>query len=166
VSDVFKHNHDGQVVQTIRSADGGVDIILLSSDGTSIDAVVQCKRFAPNRKIGVELIRQIVGVCIDWQTPHAVIVTSSAYTSNASKLANRFKEHGFIIDLIGASELLLLLKSYNEELPPLTKLSVGELEDLVMHNRDAIESSIVVPDTLTEDGTSHGWSFRRRVTRF
>lgn len=164
VADVFKRNHGGQVIQTLRSADGGADVILLSHDGTSIDTVVECKRFAQHRKVGVDLIRQMVGVCVDWQTAHAIIVTSSGFTSNAVDLTARFRSHGFTIDLIGANELLLLLKSYNQELPPLTKLSIGDRQDLILQNRAAIADSILIPDSAS--GTSHGWTFRKRVTRF
>ena len=166
VADVYRRNHGGQVVQTARSHDGGADILLLSLDGLFIDAVVECKHYAKSRKVGVELVRQMVGVCVDWEVLRALIVTSSAFTSNATDLATRFKTFGFNIDLVGASELLRLLGSYNEALPPLENLSLRDRQDLILHNQEAIEDSIVIPETVDEIGTSHGWRFRRMVKRF
>lgn len=39
VADVFRCNYASDVIQTARSADGGADMLLLSRDGKSVDAV-------------------------------------------------------------------------------------------------------------------------------
>jgi HJR/Mrr/RecB family endonuclease len=70
--------------------DGGIDIIAVRrvEPGLDVNMLVQCKRFAPARKVGVEVVQQLWGV--KWQKAfhHAVLATTSAFTRGARRSAS------------------------------------------------------------------------------
>jgi hypothetical protein len=166
VADVLRRAGKYMIVQTARTADGGADILLLSEDGSCLSGVVECKRYARERTIGVDLIRQIVGVCVDWQVRDATIVTSSAFTSGAYDLAERFGESGFHVDLVAAQDFLNALKVYNAALPPLDAMSSEFRADFIAHNREALRNSIVIPPERHEDTMTGNFRFIRSVKRY
>lgn len=75
------------VQRTPRSRDGGIDLI-----GTRIDEIgfeqriiVQCKDYA--RAVGVEVVRELLGVLATDGSTRPIIVASSGLTPDATKLA-------------------------------------------------------------------------------
>lgn len=83
-----------KVELTPASRDGGKDLIIVkrSDLGTAL-TFVECKRYAPDRPVGVEIVRTLNGVVEEGRATSGIIITSSRFTEGAraeqSKLAWR-----------------------------------------------------------------------------
>lgn len=102
--------------------DGGADILLLNDETNGVQAIIECKKYARNRTLGVIAVRTLIGAAVDWDVRRAYLVTTSDFSSVARFKAIDYKKRGYEIDLIAASDILRLLQVYNEQLPPLDKL--------------------------------------------
>jgi hypothetical protein len=78
-----------KVTRTPRSRDGGVDLIADHVDevGLAQRLFVQCKDHA--RPVGVEVVRELIGVLPAGQPIHAILAARSGVTADAQALANR-----------------------------------------------------------------------------
>src|SRR5262249_31340215 len=70
--------------------DEGIDIIAIKRLKPDIDTnmLVQCKRFSEQRKVGVDLIRQLWAVKSQRSFNQAMLVTSSTFTRGAREHAS------------------------------------------------------------------------------
>lgn len=77
---------------TPRTRDGGKDIVATKRDvfGEHI-YLVECKRYAPNKKVGVEQVRSIHGVATSERATKGVLVTTSSFSKDAIKFAAPLK---------------------------------------------------------------------------
>ena len=52
-----------QIKLSPPTRDGGFDILGITADASGLEAswIVECKRYAENRKVGVDLVRQLYG---------------------------------------------------------------------------------------------------------
>jgi len=77
-----------EVIVTPRSRDGGVDIraVHKSSVGTLL-YLIECKRYAPERPVGVEIVRALYGVAAAERASCAVLATTSYFTNGAKEFA-------------------------------------------------------------------------------
>src|SRR5829696_3437346 len=57
-ADVFS-SHGYRVALTQSTRDGGADILLLKHDSDMLTAIVECKRYARRRRVGVSLVRTL-----------------------------------------------------------------------------------------------------------
>jgi hypothetical protein len=123
IGDIFKQI-GYSVEMTKKSRDGGVDIYILSGSGEKI-GIIECKRYKPTRKVDITLVSKLLGTQLALDTKKAYLVTTSSYTEPAVKRseANGIARHGFELNLLDASDILRLLKLYNEQLPPLDKIT-------------------------------------------
>jgi len=77
---------------TPRTRDGGRDILAARSDALgSLLYLVECKRYGPKNKVGVEVVRAIHGVTNSERATKGVIVTTSFFTKNAIDFATPLK---------------------------------------------------------------------------
>jgi HJR/Mrr/RecB family endonuclease len=80
---------DVELTQATR--DGGTDIIAVSKDvdgsGLRTSFVVECKKYRPDRKIGIAVARQLLQVKAEKAVSHALIVTTSDFSEDAYKYA-------------------------------------------------------------------------------
>ncbi|MEM8667431.1 MAG: restriction endonuclease [Planctomycetota bacterium] len=127
VCDIFKH-HGWDAQLTLPSKDGGADVILFQNGERT--AIVECKKYSSRRKVGVGMVRQLVGASVRFDVRNAHIVTSSSFTSGAEKAARDYVDDGFTIDLHAASDLFQLLAVYNANLPRLPEISAADAYDL------------------------------------
>jgi restriction system protein len=104
-NDVFKAN-GFQTIQTARTKDGGADILLLASADDCIAGIVECKQYDRGRPIGVSTVRSLVGAAVYWDVREAYLVTSSSFTSYSKKSVEEFKERGYHLNLVDATEFL------------------------------------------------------------
>lgn len=76
-----------EVQLTPKTRDGGHDIVAVASDrlGLSTKYIVECKRYAPDRPIRVELVRSLYGVKQQQRADHAILATTSYFTRDAMK---------------------------------------------------------------------------------
>ena len=79
-----------EVTLTPYSKDGGKDIIAKKKDhlGTFL-FFVECKRYAPNKPIGVGLVRQLNGVVQAGQATAGILVTTSFFTRGAKEFQKK-----------------------------------------------------------------------------
>ncbi|PZD82339.1 hypothetical protein FE661_03760 [Acidithiobacillus ferrooxidans] len=67
-------------------ADGGVDIRLFHRETGALIAVTQCKAW-PDKPIGVELVRQLLGTMTHEKVPTGTFITNGTFTKPAEELA-------------------------------------------------------------------------------
>lgn len=98
---------------TPRTRDGGRDILAARSDALgSLLYLVECKRYARDRKVGVELVRAIHGVTQAERATKGVIVTTSSFTRGALAFASPLK---YGIELRDFDALTSWLNSYRSK---------------------------------------------------
>lgn len=150
VADVFK-THGFRVILTAQSRDNGADIVLLHNERNDATAIVECKRYASNRPVGVSLVRYLAGAAIDWEVNKAYLVTTSSFSSIAHKKVMDYARRGIEIELIAMSELAMLLGVYNTKLPPLSKLTSDERRQIVASSLPGIMRHHRVESTSSEE---------------
>ena len=110
------YDFEQQVAQMLRgrgltaevtggTGDEGVDII--AYDNTPVTggmSLIQCKRYSPDKKVGVAEVRELYGTMQEKQSAKGVLVTSSTFTAGALKFAE-----GKSIELIDGARLSELI---------------------------------------------------------
>lgn len=92
---------------TAKSYDNGIDIIAKrEKKSQKQEVLIQCKRYTKS-KIGVSEVRNLLGVVTNEKSTKRVLVTSSTFTNEAKK----FAEKNPSIELINNSDLVELLNS-------------------------------------------------------
>lgn len=127
IADVYRHL-GFEVELTQQTHDEGIDVVILNN--RKIQQVVQCKRNAATRKIGVGVVREILGVALYTGVSRATIVATSSFSEFATRFAADVNERlsPMRIDLLDASSLVASIGAYNVTLPPLHLNPI--LEDL------------------------------------
>jgi hypothetical protein len=100
------------VEQTQQTRDGGIDLICLSKKNKKL--LVQCKRYAKERKVTISEVDRLLGVTMRTKGNEAHLVTSSFFTAPAIKAANQTHKEIMSFKLIDAHELLSLLEVYSD----------------------------------------------------
>lgn len=77
-------DHGFDVELTRASRDGGYDILAkLNNPATSFIALVECKKYSPENRVGVEIVRGLYGVTEMKGANQGLVVTSSFFTRGA-----------------------------------------------------------------------------------
>jgi Restriction endonuclease len=99
-------------VSASRRGDNGVDIYATQAVGESqVNWIIQCKCYAPNHKIGPNIIRELVGALANYPAgTKGMVATTSTFSNGAKEEAAK---HG--IRLVDGSEFLRLVESANAE---------------------------------------------------
>ena len=80
------------ITLTPASRDGGVDIYAAKqSELGSFLYLVECKRYAPENKVGVGLIRELLGVVAQQRATAGILATTSFFTAGAQELQRDVK---------------------------------------------------------------------------
>lgn len=99
-----------EVELTPATRDGGRDIIAYVRNGlTNFLAHVECKRYSPDNKVSVEIIRSVVGVHHMRNANKSIIVTTGFYTKDAKAEAKLVEN---TLDLKDYHDLKLMLSKY------------------------------------------------------
>ncbi len=71
-----------QVQLTPASKDGGYDLLAISKDASDLETswIVECKKYGPENKVGVEIARALYGVKTDLRVASALLATTSHFT--------------------------------------------------------------------------------------
>ena len=88
VAELFRSKgYDVKVTQ--RTRDGGLDIYAVQRNevGTAM-IVIECKRYAVKKKVGVEIIRSLYGVVEQKAATKGIIATTSYFTKAAKEFHN------------------------------------------------------------------------------
>jgi hypothetical protein len=68
---------------TARTKDGGRDIIAVRKFEANVRFLIECKRYNPSHKVGVELVRALYGVRMHEKATKAILATTSTFTRGA-----------------------------------------------------------------------------------
>lgn len=99
---------DVELTQSTR--DGGRDIIAMVRHGlTTYLTYIECKRYAPDNKVSVEIVRSVAGVHHSDRVNKSIIITTSTFTQDAIKFARNFEHQ---IDLKDYTDLTEMLSKY------------------------------------------------------
>jgi hypothetical protein len=92
---------------TPSSGDEGVDVYVVRRDdlGTSL-TVVQAKRYAPDRKIGAGVVRELVGTLDLQRASSAVLITTSFFEPGARRVEEQLRYRLALRDYLGLQALL------------------------------------------------------------
>jgi hypothetical protein len=130
VEDIFRELGYSTVL-TRMTRDGGADILVYYHERDDLVAIVECKKYAEERKVGVSAVKQLIGTSVDWGVRRAYLVTTSEFTKVAREKALHFRGKGFDLELVPATELLKMLKVYNDAIPPLNKLNAHIAREVI-----------------------------------
>jgi HJR/Mrr/RecB family endonuclease len=101
--------HDASL--TPITADGGVDIVAAKvCAGKELKYIIQCKRFSVSNKVGVEYVRELVGTKSITGAKHALLITTSEFTSGAKEIYQKGRMEPWGIRLLDYKSLLELLR--------------------------------------------------------
>ncbi|MFH7326985.1 restriction endonuclease [Desulfurivibrio sp. C05AmB] len=96
-----------RVTKTKAGADGGIDLLLYMEDSAVPYALVQCKA-RTHRDIGVNHIRELLGVMTSEKIDKGILITNSGFTKEAFEFANAHQ-----IELVDVFKLWMLLEELN-----------------------------------------------------
>jgi restriction endonuclease/AAA ATPase-like protein len=102
----------GYVVHlTPESRDGGFDICAAKKDGFGeFLFLVECKRYSPNNKVGVHLVRALNGTLSQHRVNGAALVTTSYFTKGAREYAHEFEKTLKLHDFLALQQWLADLR--------------------------------------------------------
>ncbi len=110
VGEIYRGN-GFKVTLTQFTRDGGIDILMKKTyDGMLQSFAVQCKCFInKKKKVGVGIIRSLLGVIGDCRVTAGILVTNTSFTKEAINLVKKHCHRVFSVDLDG---LLGLMRRY------------------------------------------------------
>jgi hypothetical protein len=96
-----------EITLTRPSGDEGVDLYVVRHDdlGTTM-TVVQCKRYARNRPVGVSLVRELIGTVELHRASAGVLLTTSRFTRGARGIERSVKYRLALKDYFDLQDLL------------------------------------------------------------
>ncbi|HFK5508569.1 restriction endonuclease [Elizabethkingia anophelis] len=105
------YNNGFDVELTKQTRDNGFDILALKyvDNLSPIKYLVECKRYKPDRKIGVEIIRGFKEVIQTEQANKGLIVTTSYFSADAIR---KQKETPYLLDYKDKDELMNWVSEY------------------------------------------------------
>ena len=109
VAKIFER-FDMRVHLTPQTRDGGYDIVALEeSRFTKSQYLIEVKRFAPTKKVGLALVQRLYGVKTASRATKAFLVTTSSFSKPARDFA---KQHCWELDLVDHKNLTDWLRCY------------------------------------------------------
>ena len=76
---------------TRQTRDNGRDIIAVRKSEAEVRFLIECKRYAPSRKVDVALVRALYGVKVHEQATKAILATTSTFTKPALEIFDTHK---------------------------------------------------------------------------
>lgn len=104
-----------QVELTQRTRDGGKDIIAISTDslGIKLKYFIECKHYAEENKVGVDVVRALHGVKNTKGGPNkTIIATTSSFTADAINFVEKEASSEWDMTLAGYSQIVEWVGSY------------------------------------------------------
>lgn len=124
--------HTPQV--TSRSKDGGVDVLFEDTDSAQVFAQIKHSK----NKVGVRVLRELVGTMAINGTRKSLLVTSSSFTSGVIKERNQAKKQGFFVELVEGKKFLSALNLTHR----LSSPSLSEVSQIANLDTNLIEEEI------------------------
>lgn len=96
-----------EVELTPRSGDGGKDLYIAThTDLGSFLCLVECKRHAPHRPVGVDLVRHLYGVVEAERATSGILATTSRFTKGAQEFQEKFQARLSLKDYIDLQKMI------------------------------------------------------------
>lgn len=90
---------------TKATRDGGKDLIIANhTDIGNFIYYVECKKFAPNRPVGVSLVRELAGTISVDRVTAGLMITSSYFSPEAIQLSEKIKHQMGLVDFVKLKE--------------------------------------------------------------
>jgi hypothetical protein len=96
---------------TVRTRDGGRDVIAVKRAEAEVCYLIECKRYDPQYKIGVRFVRALYGVKDDERATKAFLATTSTFTRDALTFFNRHRWELEPCDYEGVAKWIQLAKA-------------------------------------------------------
>ena len=95
---------------TPQTKDGGYDIFAISKDmaGVRTSWIIECKKFAQDHKVGVEIARGLYAVKLDLRVANAMLATTSSFTAGV----RAFKSSRYDFELRDYEGILEWINTY------------------------------------------------------
>jgi hypothetical protein len=94
---------------TPESKDGGFDMYAAWKDGLGeFLYLVECKRYAPHKTVGVQLVRALHGVVEEKRASAGILVTTSHFTKEAKEFQRQLRHRLSLRDYVHLQEWLAL----------------------------------------------------------
>jgi HJR/Mrr/RecB family endonuclease len=105
-------SHGFTIQFTGRIKNRSADLIAIEKKekGEDVKYLVECKRYAETRKVGIDILNAVVGASFRAKTSHAMLVTTSSFTPNVFEARAELEE--FRLDLHDGKKLTEWLKGY------------------------------------------------------
>ena len=114
IAHIFSQN-GFKVELTKQTRDGGRDIIALRSDlGIKSKYIIECKRYAANNRIPVELVRALYGVQVQEGANKAILATTSKFTRDAHSFVKATNTTEWSIELKDFNDIYEWIKSTSQ----------------------------------------------------
>lgn len=92
--------HGFDIQLTKKTRDGGRDIIAIKSDlDIRLKYLIECKRYAADNPVNVELVRALYGVQMQEGANKSVLATTSRFTADAKEFASKQNTTEWAMDL-------------------------------------------------------------------
>lgn len=72
-----------EVELTAQTRDGGKDIIALQQREVKSRYIIECKRYAADNKVGIDVVQRVLGVRYSERASMGIIATTSSFTAPA-----------------------------------------------------------------------------------
>jgi len=74
---------------TAATRDGGYDVLGVCEDAPNLYStwIVECKKYSPERPVGINILRSLYGIKHDLKSSNGVIITTSRFTRDARSFA-------------------------------------------------------------------------------
>ena len=106
-----------QVEVTLQTRDGGVDLVCVRHPSGQV-CVVECKRYAHHRKVGIDVVDRLLGASFRIGASSAHLVTTSSFTRPSRTAQAEAVRRGLELELVDGHKLLELLRTFSD--PTLT----------------------------------------------
>lgn len=96
-----------EVKLTPATKDGGYDLFAIMKDisGVTTSWIIECKKYGPENKVGVDIVRALYGVKYDLKVANAMLATTSYFTKgveefNASRYDLELRDYEGILEWV------------------------------------------------------------------
>jgi HJR/Mrr/RecB family endonuclease len=90
---------------TKATRDGGKDLIIANhTEIGNFIYYVECKKYAPNRPVGVNLVRELAGTISSDRITAGLMITSSYFSPDAIQLSEKIKHQMGLVDFVKLKE--------------------------------------------------------------
>lgn len=115
-------DHGFEVKLTPATRDGGYDVLAtFNTAATSFVALVECKKYSPDHRVGVEVVRGLYGVTEMNGANQGLVITSSFFTRGAVEEKTRIGNKMELKDYNALVDWLSPYSASNRIIPPPTR---------------------------------------------